>query len=175
MADAPGFVSYSVDNDRRFRDTLRRAAEQVGDLRLPLSLIAKDFYKSQTMFRLKGRGQYEDLAESTKDQKRRLGISVYPILKRTGTLEEAAATPTGRGAINRIIRKDTLEIGVSESTVPYAEFHQDGRGVPMRKFLFIGPEAPAFASSDQSGRPNRWINILNAYVLEKAAAVGRVA
>lgn len=174
---AATFTSYFVDNDHRFQVALARAGAKVKDLTIPLTLIRLDFYKSQrAIFKNKGPGQYPDLAEWTKQEKREAGYPVYPILKRTGALEEAATQPEGRGAVNRIEDGVTLVLGVDATVIPYAPFHQLGtRRMPMRKFLFIGPEAPRFATSEQTGRLERWISILNAYVLEVMSPLGEVA
>jgi phage gpG-like protein len=172
MADSPGFTSYSVDNDQRFRNALARAQAQVRDLRIPLTLIAKDFFRSQkAIWALKSPGQYPDLAPSTKKKRDRDGQPYYPILRgKTGFLEQSMTDPRDANSINQIINKDTLILGTA---VSYGIFHQSDKPrskIPLRKFLFIGPEAPRFANSDQAGRPNRWMNILNDFVLEKLAA-----
>jgi phage gpG-like protein len=139
----------------------------VADLRVPLSLIANDFRRSeQAIFKLKGPGQYPDLKDSTKAEKTRLGYGVYPILKRTGRLGNSLTNKAHEDAIHEIVNKDTLIVGTK---VPYANPHQDGApkiNLPMRKVLFIGPEAPRFATSDQMGRLGRWNNILNKHVLK---------
>lgn len=161
------FTSYEIDNDKKFQAALVRAKMVTDDLSVPLGLIAKDFYKSEkAIFMLKGPGQYPDLAASTKIQKERAGFSVYPILKRTGRLEGSVTNPQHPDAINQIINKRTLIIG---TTVPYGVYHQSDKPrtkIPLRKFLFIGPES-SFANSDQQGRVGRWLNILNSYVLRK--------
>jgi len=52
---AEEFTSYSVDNDRSFRAALDRAISASTDLTLPLTLISKDFYKSEkAIFKLGG-------------------------------------------------------------------------------------------------------------------------
>lgn len=161
------FASYEVDNDNKFKNALVRAKMVTNDLTIPLTLIAKDFYKSQkAIFLLNGPGQYPDLAESTKEQKARQGFSVYPILKRTGRLADSTTNPSHPDAINQIINKRTLILG---TTVEYGIYHQSDKPrskIPLRKFLFIGPES-SFANSDQQGRVGRWMNILNSYVLRK--------
>src|SRR3990170_8098272 len=96
MAEGPGFISYTVDNDRIFRDAIDLAKRDVEDLRIPLGLIANDFYKGQhSIFNLKGPGQYPDLNSKYKKHKRTEHGHVYPILKATGKLEEAAMSPSG--------------------------------------------------------------------------------
>lgn len=162
------FTSYIVDNDRLFQDALNRARAVTDDLRIPLTLISKDFYKSEkAIFQLGGPGKYKDLADSTKRQKEKAGFPIYPILKRKGRLAGSVTDPGHADAINRILNKTTLIIGTK---VPYGVFHQSDKPrkkIPLRKFLFIGPEAPRFATSDQMGRTERWLNIMNEFVLQK--------
>lgn len=162
------FTSYIVDNDRTFQAAIDRARNVTDDLRIPLTLISKDFYKSEkAIFQLSGPGKYPDLADSTKRQKQKAGFSVYPILKRTGRLEKSLTKPRSSDSINEIINKKVLIIG---SKTPYLIFHQSDKPrkkIPLRKALFIGPEAPTFATSDQMGRTERWLNIMNEFVLEK--------
>ena len=166
--------TYKVDNDKRFAQALDRARAAMSDLTIPLTLISKDFYRSErAIFQLKSPGQYEDLKPSTKIDKQRRGFSIYPILKRTGRLEKSLTSPADSEAVNQIANKRTLVIGTQ---VPYAGFLQDGtRNMPARPHLFIGPEAPRFAVSETAGRPERWLNILNEFVLKKMALIARPA
>lgn len=164
-------TSYIVDNDRKFREALARAKAEVSNLTLPLTLIAKDFQRSEkAIFLLKSEGQYPDLSENYKPEKKKAVGFLYPILKRTGALERSLTTPTDPDTILEIVNQDTLFIG---TRVKYAIYHQSDeprKKIPLRKFLFIGPEAPRFATSDMMGRPERWLNILNAFVLRKMGA-----
>ena len=167
---AETFTSYKIENDRAFYAAIERAKKVTSDLTIPLTLIAKDFYKSEkSIFMLKGPGQYEDLKDATKEDKRRGGFSVYPILARTGRLGDSLTNPTHPDAINQIVNKRTLVIGTG---VSYGVFHQSDRPrnkIPLRKFLFIGPES-RFANADQQGRLGRWMNIMNAFVMKKLGA-----
>jgi phage gpG-like protein len=157
--------SYVKINDEIFKKKMAKAQKAVDDLRVPLILISKDFYKSQqAIFKLKGPGQYPDLKEKTKIDKLRNGYSVYPILYRTGRLAKSTLDASHPDAINQIIDKKILVIG---TRVPYGVYHQSDaprRKIPLRKFLFIGPEAKEFATSDQMGRLKRWTSILDSYV-----------
>lgn len=167
----PDFVSYSVDNDKRFQKALNEAREGITDLRIPFTLIAADFYRSQAaIFGLNGPGQYPDLSEAYKRRKQALVGFVYPILKKSGALEVAASVQKGPGNITTITPSE-LQMGVDGNTITYALFHQSDAPrskIPLRKFLFIGPESK-FASNEQKGRLERWINILN----ENVAAIAR--
>lgn len=173
----PLATSYNIRNDRAFQAALERARRVTGDLRLPFTLIAKDFYKSQrAIWDLKGAGQYPDLAESTKirrkSMKRPGATNVnYPILLgETGDLRDSMTNPKDPNTILEIGKTD-LTIGTK---VPYGIYHQSDSPrskIPLRKFLFIGPEAPKFAVGDLSGRPERWLKTLNDYVVKKMKEV----
>lgn len=157
--------TFKVDPNLEFQKSIDKATKELSDLTIPLTLISQDFYKSEkAIFQLKSPGQYPDLTASTKRQKRKLGYQVYPILKRTGRLEQSLTQPDSNESINQIQQKKTLIIG---TRVPYATYHQNGSGnLPERKVLFIGPEAPRFATSEMVGRPSRWINILENFVIQ---------
>jgi len=166
------FTSYVIKNDLEFKARVREASRAVGDLRVPFLAISKDFYKSEkAIFNLKSRGKYPDIKPATKNVKFRDFGFRYPILKRTGDLEKSVTSPDAKGSI-RIITKNTLVIGTS---IPYGIHHQFGApdaNIPMRKFLFIGPEAPRFALNDQIGRPRRWARILKDFVVKKMKQQG---
>ena len=167
-------TSYEVDNDKAFQRAIERAKRAVDDLTVPLTLITKDFYRSEkAIFQLQSPGQYPDLARSTKKARARAGVSVYPILMGMGTsrgkLAKSLTEPDSPDAYNQIINKRTLFIGTQ---VEYGIYHQSDAPrskIPLRKFLFIGPESK-FANSDQQGRVGRWLNIMNDFVLKKLGA-----
>lgn len=168
------FTSYEVDNDRRFRRALSSARRRVGNLTTPLILISKDFYKSQkAIFQLQSSGKYPDFKnEKSKRQKEKKVGFAYPLLKRSGKLEASLVNPSDPNAINLIVNKAELFIGTS---VDYGIYHQSDaprRKIPLRKFLFIGPES-SFATSDQQGRPKRWSRILRKHVVKKMDQIAR--
>lgn len=169
MADSPGFTSYSVDNDNSFKGAIQKALDQVGDLRIPFTLIAADFYRSQAaIWKLSGPGQYPDLSDAYKKRKQKKVGFIYPILKLNGFLEVAASVQNGPGNITQIT-KTSLIMGVDGKAVPYAIYHQsDGprKHLPQRKFLFIGPESIKFANSEQQGRSERWLGIMNEFLVQ---------
>lgn len=168
------FTSYSLDNDKKFANAVDRALKSTKSLKIPFTLIANDFYKSEkVLFSLGSAGQYPDLSESTKKAKSRGGRSPYPILVRSGILRDSMLSGTAPGSV--------LQIGdrsmVLGTNVEYGIFHQSDRPrrkIPLRKFLFIGPEAPKFAKSEQTGRLERWLNIMNDFVLSKLEQMGTV-
>lgn len=188
MAEA--FTSYEVDNDRRFRDAIKRMSADIQDFRIPFGQILRDFYRSeQAIFKLKGPGLYPPFknskeyfstksgrrlkkqpADSTKSvyQKRKIkkyGFD-YPLLVASGRLAGSLLGPSNPGSIANIT-KLSLIFGTS---VEYAIYHQsdsDRHVIPLRKMIFIGPEAPRFANSDQAGRLERWMG----YLLDHTANV----
>lgn len=160
------FASYVVDNDRKFRDGISRALSASSDLRIPFTLIQADFYRSeQAIFKLQSEGLYPPISEKYgKAKEKKVGFK-YPLLVRSGRLAASLLSANSPDSISAI-EKLSLTFG---TRVPYGVYHQSDaprKKIPLRKFLFIGPEAPSFATSDQMGRLERWLNILNDYVLQ---------
>jgi hypothetical protein len=180
------FTSYEVDNDRKFRDALKEASKVVTDFRIPFGLISADFYRSQqAIFKLKGPGQYPkfqgptisqmwkdpgrpdkrtraSFGDKTAYQARKMkkyGFD-YPLMVASGALSASLLGPNNRGSIN-IVTNLSLILGTS---IAYVIYHQSDapRGkMPLRKVLFIGPEASQFATSEQMGRLQRWLSIID--------------
>lgn len=168
-----GFTSYIVENDDKIARAFKRAADSSKNLKIPFSMIARDFRKSRkAIFNLKGPGGYPDLSEKYKETKRMVLGEVYPILRLSGDLERSVTEQTDSHNITRI-NTQSLTMGTS---IPYANFHQqDGNftntgKMPLRKFLFVGPESVKFASSEISGFPQRALNTLNTYILRELGA-----
>lgn len=176
---AESFTSYEVDNDRKFRDALTRASKYSSDFRVPFGLILRDFYKSQqAIFQLKGPGKYPPFKgrvnpttgrTSYQQAKiKKVGFD-YPLLVRTGSLAASLLGPSNRGSIAQITNL-SLTIGTS---IKYGIYHQSNEPrskMPLRKFLFIGPEAPRFASSEQQGRLQRWLGYIEDHIDKKIKA-----
>lgn len=171
-----GFVSYSIANDKAFEEKIKIAYELVGDLTIPFQQIVKDFRRSRkAIFSLRGPGKYEpfkgkkNINGNTPYQQRKIakyGFD-YPLLRATGRLADSVTGETGDSIV--IIEKKLLAFG---TRVPYAVYHQSDapRGkIPLRKFLFIGPEAPEFVS-DTRGNLDRWGKIIDNYMLRKLGA-----
>lgn len=161
---------YAFDKDSEFSKRLDEAAEAIGDLTIPLILMAKSWYRgNKSIFMLKGRGRYQDLSPKYKKWKERILGSAYPILRLSGTLEAAITDPQDHGAINLIVNKKTLILGVSGAVVPYAIFHQSQtlprNKMPYRPFLFVGVEQIA-PSDIQNERLKSWNKILSGYMIQ---------
>lgn len=172
---APKFgTSYVLENDKIFKQTLEDASQVVSDLRVPFGLIGRDFYRSEkAIFKLKGPGQYPEFkgeklpSGRTRYQEakiKKVGFD-YPLLVRSGALAASITTPNAKGSLYQVTPL-SLVIG---STIPYGIFHQSDEPrsrIPLRKFVFIGPEAPRFANSDQQGRLQRWVAIIEDYAVK---------
>lgn len=170
---AESFTSYTVDNDRRFRNALEKASEVSQDLRVPFGLILRDFYKSeQAIFKLKGPGKYPPfkgeinpktgMTTYQAQKKKKVGFD-YPLLVRTGPLSASLLGPNNKGSISKIT-KLSLVFGTG---IDYGIYHQSDEPrskILLRKFLFIGPEAPRFATSEQMGRLKRWLQIMGDHI-----------
>jgi hypothetical protein len=170
------FTSYSVDNDKKFRTAMKRMSNASDDMRVPFGLILMDFYKSeQAIFKLKSAGKYppfkgekDPITGMTKYQafkKKKKGFD-YPLLVFSGSLAASLLGPNNPGSISKIT-KLSLTFGTS---IKYGIYHQSDEArhkIPLRKFLFIGPEAPKFATSDQMGRLKRWMGIMEDHIQKK--------
>jgi phage gpG-like protein len=179
MAEA--FTSYTVDNDNKFRNAIKKASEVSQDLRVPFGLILRDFYKSeQAIWKLKGPGKYppfkgpkDPKTGLTKYQARKrkdVGFD-YPLLVRTGSLAASLSGPNNNGSISKIT-KLSLVFGTS---IKYGVYHQSDEPrskIPLRKFLFIGPEAPTFATSEQQGRLERWQGYMTDHIAAQIRKAG---
>ena len=160
--------SYVIENDAEFKAQIDAALSRVEDLRVAFSLIAKDWRKSnKAQFSLKSSGLYPPLNALYQARKRRRFGNV-PILVASGRLRDSVTGSPNSDSI-QIVTKTGLIIG---TRVYYGIYHQSDaprRKIPLRKFLFIGPEAPRTAPSPITGRLERWLNILSAQVERQLA------
>jgi len=169
---AESFTSYTVDNDRRFRNALKEVSAVSTDLRIPFGLILRDFYKSeQSIFSLKGPGKYPAISKKYGDQKQKLVGFRYPLLVRTGALAASLLGPNNKGSVSKITNL-SLTFGTA---IKYGIYHQSDASrskIPLRKFLFIGPEAPRFANSEQQGRLERWVGYISDHMKRETKKAG---
>ncbi len=158
--------SFIIENDNEFAAQIDAAIARVSDLRVAFGLIAKDWRKSNAaQFSLLGNGQYPQLSAMYAARKRK-EVGSKPILVRTGRLRDSVGLARNGDSIQEIT-KTSLLMGTK---TPYGIYHQSDaprRKIPLRKFLFIGSEAPRTAPSAITGRLERWISILNAEVARK--------
>lgn len=164
MADS--FTSYEIENDAAFKKQVGDAARLVGDLRVAFTLIAKDWRKSnRAQFTLKGAGQYPVLSPRYSARKKK-DVGNKPILVRTGRLRDSITGQKNSDSIQEIT-KTSLTMG---TTVKHGIYHQSDRArrvIPLRKFLFIGAEAPTTAPSIITGRSERFASIIAAETQRK--------
>lgn len=163
-------ASYIIENDKQFRRAIKEAGSRVSDLRFAFGEIARDWLKSnRTQFTLKGSGLYPPLSPVYAQRK----AKKFPgaaILVASGRLRDSV---TKKGHADNILQigKQTLVMG---TRTPYGIFHQSDaprRKLPLRKFLFIGPEAPQHARGADAGRLERWLGILEAEVQRQLSKV----
>ncbi len=165
-------TKYVVDSDKKFSQAIKDALEQVDDLTIPFTLIAKSWFKSnKAIFALKGPGKYQDLSPKYKKQKQKSVGFVYPILRRSGVLEESVTNPASPNSINLILNKNTLVLGTK---VPYGAYHQFGTSkLPARPFVLIGAEQ--VSPPELNRRVDAWIEIVKDYVLQASRSAGTLS
>lgn len=161
-----GFTSYIIENDKEFAAQIDSAIARVGDLKVAFTLIHKDWRKSnRSQFQLQGSGQYPALSPRYAIQKRK-DVGNKPIMVRSGKLRDSVSGAENSDSI-KIITAKGLTMG---TTVGYGVFHQSDdprRKIPLRKFLFIGAEAPRSAPKAITGRLERWMKIMDSEVQRK--------
>jgi len=159
-------ASYIIQNDARFRAAIKKAVDEVDDLRFAFNEISRDWLRSNmAQFTLKGSGLYPPLSAKYAARKA-VKFPGASILVATGQLRDSV---TQRSHPDNIIEvgKQTLVMGTK---TPHGIFHQSDaprKKIPLRKFLFIGPEAPQHAQRADAGRLERWLGILGAEVQRK--------
>ncbi len=158
--------SWTIENERAFTDKLNELGKATDDFRIPFRLISSDFYRSQKqLFTLTSAGLFEDLAESTKNQKQnRLGFQ-YPILVgETRDLSSSTLSNRHKNSIFFLGRKE-LNIGTN---ISYGKFHQSDqprKTLPQRKFVFItGGKGDQSKDSGINGRRERWTSIIDTHI-----------
>lgn len=167
----PEITSYSIENDAEFKAAIRDAVSKVSDLRFAFGEISRDWFKSNTtIFKLKGSGLYPELSEPYKTIKKRKFPNA-PIMVRSGRLRDSISGTPNSDSIVRI-GKASLILGTK---VPYGIYHQSDAArskMPLRKFLFIGAEAPRSAGSAITGRGERFLKIIQLEVQRQLDKVG---
>lgn len=161
--------SIVVDPDKQFRDFLARSAQKVGNFTIPFTLITKDWFKSnRAIFALAGPGKYDDLSEKYKDQKQKAVGFIYPILKRSGKLEQSLTNPGDSASIAQIINKTILILGTKDRT---AVWHQGGtKKMPARPPVLLGAEQ--VSPPELNRRRDAWYKIIESYVEQVLAKEG---
>lgn len=163
-------IKIEVDPGDEFNRAVKKTIKEVEDLTIPFTLISKSWFQSnKAIFKLKGKGKYEDLSARYKKAKQAMVGFTYPILKLHGALEKSITEPTAKGAISLILNKQTLVLGTA---ISYAQFHQKGTAfMPARPAVLVGAEQTA--PPELNKRQEIWIETLANYVLERAKQVGK--
>lgn len=132
-------ISLSLDGDVQFNRTLIGISDRADDMRGGFQAAAdvimeaeKRQFATQGAF---GSGGWQPLAPATVAMKQALGLD-NGILDRTGILRRSLSIKGSSGQV-LVIAPHQFVFGTS---VEYAGFHQNGRGVPTRKPLEL-PES----------------------------------
>lgn len=183
VGDQPLF-RISIKNEQEFQKQINTARKYVRDLTEPFKRIAKDFYRSeQAIFKLTSAGGFDDF-KGPKIQKgpfegytpyqkfkeityQRKGG--YPLLFATGRLAVSVTTPDSPESICRVA-PGYLVIGTSTPYAVYSNSDNPRKKMPQRKFLFIAPESRFASNAQFSGRLNRWVKIIQTYVIRSLGA-----
>lgn len=174
---------------------LKRVAEAiatVGDLTVPFTLIASDWYKDNKQIeQLQGPGMYPDFvgerdetpkeAFAPRGQKVKNGMTpymawkqahvgfVYPLLKLTGVALRSITVPGSSGAV-RIIGKKSMTLG---SSIDYLIYHQSSaprKKMPYRPVIFNKAVYGGYANVYQT-RIKRYNRIIQVYIQKRMAVI----
>lgn len=160
-----------VDPGQQMRDAIKEAIAQVGNLTIPYKMIAQSWFKSnKAIFSVKGKGKYDDLTANYKKEKEKAVGFVYPILRRSGALEESITNPTSSKSVNKIINGKILLLGTS---IEYGPPHQSGApsiNLPKRPFVLLGPEQ--VAPSGINKRHLAWMQLIKDHCIQQTLKAG---
>jgi phage gpG-like protein len=126
-------MTVSVEGARAAQERLQRLGERGADVRPTRALVTPLFASDErTRFELEGPG-WPALAQSTREVKARLNLDSR-ILRATGRLYDSLTS----GGVELALQDshDSLHFGTD---VPYAFFHQYGKGVPRREVIELRP------------------------------------
>lgn len=128
MAREPAVTITERGAGKAARD-VDRLGQRARDIRPATSTIRTQFRTAEErLFDTGGHGQWPKLAEATRQLKAKRG-SDPRILRATGALYRALTSAKAAGQLD--VRHPTeLRFG---TTIPYATFHDLGKGVPQRK------------------------------------------
>jgi phage gpG-like protein len=128
-------AGVQVTGAQAARARVAKVGVRGGDIRDSSYRVRSVYRRAQIeRFARHGRGEWPALHESTIDTKRRLGATGGPMV-RTGALEKALTRPKASGQVDER-KRDELVFG---TTLPYARFHDEGRGVTRRPLMTFTP------------------------------------
>lgn len=124
--------ALEVGLKERGADVAARNLEAMGDRARdvrPAKRAVHDVFRKaqQRHYATRGDGEWPALKQSTREAKARKGLDPR-VMHASNALYNSLVSASGAGAVNEA-RMDELEFGTS---VPYAVFHKEGRGVPKR-------------------------------------------
>jgi phage gpG-like protein len=137
---------------------LARMGKRARDVRDASYKVRTVFRKAEeSRFRSNGAGTWQGLADSTRQRKAAMGQDPR-ILRATGALYKSLTAPRASNQVDER-KPDALRFGTS---VPYAAFHDTGRGVPRRQLIdltgaerrAIEDEIAKYVASETKG--DRW-------------------
>jgi phage gpG-like protein len=148
-------LTFTVAGEEQINRSIGRFLEGVSDFTPAFEEIAEDFLQVEAeQFASEGgyglAGRWLGLSPTYAQWKAK-NFPGAKILERTGALRDSL-TSTG-GPNVREITPTTLSLGTK---VPYAIYHQQGRGVPKRKPIDLNEETK-----------QRWMKFIQAYLVEK--------
>ena len=154
------FISYNLENDVKFKNSLNKAIKNIGDMRFPLGEISRDIFKTTIQnFTLKGSGKYPPLSKRYRDFKKRVKPKA-PILVFSGALRDSVTKKGNKDTILKIGKQFLIQ----GTKIPYAKYIQEGtKKMPIRKFLFI-----------DNAQSLRFERIISDYVEAKLEVLGNV-
>lgn len=113
---------------RAARD-VNQLGKRASDIRPATSAIRTQFRKAEeSYFDTGGHGAWPKLADETREWKAKRGLDPR-ILRATSALYRSLTAARGVGQVD-VRKPDELRFG---TTLPYATFHEQGKGVPQRK------------------------------------------
>lgn len=182
---------FRISNREAIKRELEEARRLVGDLSVPLTAIAGDWFRTNRLyFQASGSGPWADLSNGNaprgkvrgfgakktgekggrvggyKEQKLKRWGFVYPILRASGKFERSITEPADSNSLLEILNASTLLLGsraVSDRGAPYPKFlHTGTNQMPARGWANVQKITVA-----------RWVGILRTYVLDTLGPSGR--
>ena len=153
-------TEIDVDPGKEFQQQIDRAIKQGVDLRVPLGLIAKQWFRgNKAIFKLKGPGQfpaYKPAPNKYVDLKRKVfGGTEFPKLvgirpvgggryRESGKLRDSITNPLSPDAVEQVFNKRILTLGTKAKNAKERLYPADlffgTKHIKPHNFLLIGAE-----------------------------------
>jgi phage gpG-like protein len=134
---SPGPLGFDVDQRGAGKAAvdLHRMGERGSDVRRVSEKVRSVYRRSEERrFDTQGQGGWPPLAESTRARKQQQGLDPR-ILRATEMLYRSLTSVRARGQVDERAPSE-FRFG---TTLPYARFHETGKGVPQRKLIDLQP------------------------------------